>query len=338
MLTSNLLLLTLVLGTIRPFGAYAVKLATIQAAATETPLEQLFGGLIKTIIENSEKVGVGAVCFVLAYVIIRLLRSSDKRDDATADVDKKQLEIQAQQLALIGQGISVGASVAEAVEKVDGAIGSLAAVGKSVASQSDGMTALVTKVEGLITRMDEREVSYLEQVKKANADTYLGLSTIQHLVEELYKRLPNLGSSTSILVSDLLNKRGIIIGNIEGTVTTVNQAALDMFKLKRGDMVGKRLLDVGTFTLDPEHFIPMKETDRPSLTVKEQLHPLKDILVGFFEESNEQFEWFLLDVYPRFNTDKEFTGFMWKFLSIGELTNLSALTSTQTVPQVPSGL
>lgn len=338
MLTSNLLLLTILLGTIRPFGLLAVTLPAIQAAATETPLEQLFGGLIKAIIENAEKIGVGAVCLVLAYVIIRLLRSSDRRDESTAAVDNKQLEIQSQQLALIGQGISVGATVKEAISKLEAAVDSMGSVGKSVGIQADGLTGLVNKVESLITRMDEREVNYLEQVRKANADTYLGLTTIQHLVEELHKRLPNLGGSANILVSDLLNKRGIIIGNIDGEVITVNQAALDMFKLKRADMIAKKLLDVGVFTLDPEHLVPMKDTDRPSLTVKASGTPIKDILVGYFEETQEQFEWFLLDVYPRYTQEREFTGFMWKFLSIGELTNLNQMTSTQTVSQVPSGI
>lgn len=334
MLMTNLLLLSLVLGTIRPFGLTAVKLATLSGAAAETPLESLFGGLIKAIIENAEKVGVGAVCFVLAYVVVRLLQSSDKRDNSTADVDKKQLEIQAQQLALIGQGLAIGASVKEAVEKVDGAIGAMADVGNNVAGQSASMASLVTKVEGLLNRMDDREKNWLESMQKNSADTYMGLTTIQRLLEEMGKGLPTNLSSTNILVSDLINKRGIIIGKADGTVTTVNQAALDMFKIKRHDIIGKHLLDIGTFTLDPERFIPMKEDDRPSLVVKESGMPIKDILVGFFEESAEQFEWFLLDIYPRTDSQKNFSGFMWKFLAIGELANLNTSTTTQTITAV----
>lgn len=338
MLTSNLILLSLLLGTIKPFGLYAVKLASVSGAATETPLETLFGGLFTAIIENAEKVGVGAVCIVLCYVIIRLLRSSDKRDESTASVDNKQLEIQAQQLALVGQGIAIGASVKEAVEKVDAAIDSMGTVGKAFAEQGAGLNRLVDRVDGLMTRMDERESTFLDSIRQANADTYLGLTTIQHLVEDMHKRLPSVNNQTNILVSDLLHKRGIIIGNSDGVVTTINTAALEMFKLKRADIIGKRLLDIGTFTLDPEHFVPMKESDRPSLMVKDQGSAIKDILVGYFEETDEQFSWFLLDIYPRFTPDKVFIGFMWKFLSIGELANLNSLTSTQTVPQVASGI
>jgi PAS domain S-box-containing protein len=113
---------------------------------------------------------------------------------------------------------------------------------------------------------------------------------------------------------------GVILFGPDGAFEFANQAALTMFNITKGQVVGRTAQDFGIIPLDGDgREIPL--ADRPVPTVLRTKRPVRQATMGWRRPGNPELLWIFGNAIPQFNPDGSILRVIGTFTDITDLKN-----------------
>jgi PAS domain-containing protein len=265
-----------------------------------------FGGTVMTelykyIIENGEKVSIGAIAVMLVFVLILLLDTRRKENKQDTDVEKKQIAERQGLVDVIQQTVTGFQQV------------------------SEGMTG-VLELLGKISLVVERVYTATETHASSSAD----------LIDEIPAKTAELVAS-KLTTSREEGHRiavGVFIVDSKGIVRAVNEYALSFLGATSEGLLHKSINDTPIKFLKgmaPEFLEPDEHPYIVALKTKERV---SSELIGVYHKDPKRWRWFMFNANPIKNQNGAVEGVIVTMFDVGSVTLSGTVESIQ-LPVVP---
>jgi len=94
-------------------------------------------------------------------------------------------------------------------------------------------------------------------------------------------------------------EQGVFYQTVDGNLTDVNQAALNMFGLTREEFIGRTSYNVEWKVIDEKGTL-LTQGEYPSMIALLTGKPVKDMTVGIFNPVRNQFTWVITNAIPEY--------------------------------------
>jgi PAS domain-containing protein len=256
--------------------------------------------LIKTLIENGDKIGIGAVCIGLLIIFGYFLKWFAQYMAKDQDKDSKMMELHLQSLQTQGSVVEVAKSIKIAADNV------------ATAQSSSAET---------------------------NANLSILLQTVDQTWRKLGGDLLNRLDTAQTAIIDALNSRdlaelrkGVLVLNPSGKIISCNHDALSILGMTAEDLLNTTLKERAPWFLYSDGInVPVDEI--PTMFALTTAMPSRHNLLGLRRTPEDHIRWLLVDAEPVVNAEsRRVTRVIVTFRDVGDF--ISSKIDTSEIPKV----